>query len=125
MRPRPWLGALAFDAAAVLVFATAGRQSHDEGSGIGEIATISAPFLIGLAVGWAAVPGARRQPLVVRTGLGIWAATVVIGLVLRRTAWDRGVAASFVVVTAIVLGALLLGWRALWSITNRQRTIRS
>lgn len=122
---RPWLGALAIDVAAVLVFATAGRQSHDEGSGIGTILTIAAPFLLGLAVGWVITPRARRLPLGLHTALGTWASAVVVGLLLRRTLWDRGVALSFVVVTALVLGALLFGWRALWSLTGRRQTLHS
>lgn len=118
-------GALAIDAVAVLVFAVAGRQSHDDGSGPGLILTIAAPFLIGLAVGTAVLVASRRQPSTWSSGVVVWAATVVIGLVLRRIAWDRGVALSFVIVTTLVLGALLLGWRALWNATSRQRTIRS
>jgi hypothetical protein len=55
----------------------------------------------------------------------VWLAAVVVGLVLRRTVWDRGVAISFVIVTALVLGALLVGWRALWVFTHRQRAVQS
>jgi hypothetical protein len=32
-------------------------------------------------------------------------------MLLRNVAWDRGTAPSFVVVAAIALGVLLLGWR--------------
>ena len=42
-----------------------------------------------------------------------WAITSAGGLLLRRTLWDRGTATAFVVVTAVVLGMLLVGWRAL------------
>lgn len=125
MNARPWVGAMAIDAAAVLMFATAGRQSHDAGTGVGQILAIAAPFLIGLVVGWALVPGSRADPLATRTGVGIWLSTVAIGLALRRLAWDRGVALSFVIVTALVLAALLLGWRLIWAISSRPRTIRS
>ncbi len=120
-----WLGVLAIDTAAVLVFATAGRQSHEDGSGLSLILTIAAPFLIGLVAGTALIAATRRDPLALTSGAVIWVTTVVLGLLLRRLAWDRGTALSFVIVTTLVLGALLLGWRALWIASNRRRTIRS
>lgn len=122
---RPWMGALAIDVAAVLIFATAGRRSHDDGTGLVQLGGVAAPFLIGLAVAWALVPSVRRDPLSWRSGMAVWVATIVLGLALRRLAWDRGVALSFVIVTALVLGALIVGWRALWAIGEPRRTIRS
>ncbi len=41
----------------------------------------------------------------------IWAVTVIAGLLLRRFAFDDGTAPAFVIVTAVVLGVLLVGWR--------------
>jgi drug/metabolite transporter (DMT)-like permease len=123
--PTRWLGAIAADVAAVVVFAVAGRNAHDEGSGAGTVLTIAAPFLIGLLVGWIVIWRAGTEPTAPRTGIVVWVATVVVGLVLRRTVWDRGVAVSFVIVTALVLGALLVGWRALWVFAHRQREIQS
>jgi hypothetical protein len=55
----------------------------------------------------------------------VWLATVAMGLVLRRFVWDRGTAFSFVVVTTLVLGALILGWRAIWARAQRRGGIRS
>ena len=46
-------------------------------------------------------------------------------MLLRRVVWDRGTALSFVIVTTVVLGVLLLGWRWIWSLTGRRREIRS
>ena len=60
-----------------------------------------------------------------RAGVDVWLETVVIGMLLRRLVWDRGTAFSFIVVTTIVLGVLIVGWRAIWSITRRRREIRS
>lgn len=125
VRTTRWLGAIAADVAAVLVFAVAGRNAHDESSGAVTVLTIAAPFLIGLLVGWIISWRAGSTPTAPRTGVVVWAAAVVIGLVLRRTVWDRGVAISFVIVTALVLGALLVGWRVLWVFTHRQREIQS
>jgi hypothetical protein len=59
------------------------------------------------------------------TGVTVWLATVVIGLLLRRIVWDRGTAISFVIVATVVLGALLVGWRAIWAIAQRRRELQS
>jgi drug/metabolite transporter (DMT)-like permease len=125
VRPTRWLGAIAADVATVLVFAVAGRNAHDESSGAGTVLTIAAPFLVGLLVGWIVSRRAGSEPAAPRTGIIVWAATVVIGLVLRRTVWDRGVALSFVIVAALVLGALLVGWRALWVFAHRHGELKS
>jgi Protein of unknown function (DUF3054) len=124
-RRRPWLGALALDAAAVLVFATSGRQSHDGETSVGGILNVAAPFLIGLAAGTAVVVAARRSPLSWWGGLGSWAGTLVIGMLLRRLAWDRGTAPSFVVVAAVALAVLFFGWRIIWASVGARRAVRS
>ncbi|QQS24076.1 MAG: DUF3054 domain-containing protein [Actinomycetota bacterium] len=105
------LAALA-DVAAVVVFVAFGRRSHDEANSVTGILGVAAPFLVGLVLGWA-LTRAARSPLAVTTGLAVWAVTVPAGMLLRRFAWDRSTAASFVIVAAIVLGALLVGWRAI------------
>ena len=98
------------DAACVVAFAALGRASHDEGSAVGGTLEVAAPFLVGGALGWAATRG-WREPLSVRTGAAAWAGALVVGMLLRNLAWDRGTAPSFVIVTAIVLGVLIVGWR--------------
>ena len=120
-----WAGAIAADVAAVVLFAAVGRNAHDESSGAAAVLTIAAPFLVGLLVGWMASPGVRSRPLAARTGVTIWLTTVAIGLLLRRTVWDRGTAISFVIVATLVLGALIVGWRALWVFAHRRRGLPS
>ena len=120
-----WFGAITADIAAVVLFAAAGRNAHDESSGRSAVMTIAAPFLVGLLVGWIASAGVRRHPLAVRSGVTVWLTTVVIGLILRRTVWDRGTAVSFVIVATLVLGALIVGWRALWVFAHRRRELPS
>ncbi len=100
------------DVLAVVLFVVLGRRSHDEGSTLSAIFGVAAPFLIGLAAGWV-VARAWRAPMALRTGVTVWAVTVVLGMVLRHWAWDRGTAASFIVVATLVLGTFLVGWRAL------------
>ena len=103
--------AAACDVVAVLLFVTLGRRSHDEGGNVvAGVVSVAAPFLIALAVGWVAAQ-AWRAPIAWRTGLVVWPVTVAVGMVLRRFAFDRGTATSFIVVASVATGLLLLGWR--------------
>jgi hypothetical protein len=102
--------AAALDTAVVILFVAIGRRNHDEGSAIGEVIRIAAPFLIGLGAGWV-VARAWRKPFELTTGVAIWVVTIGLGMVLRRTLFDRGTAWSFIVVATVFTGVLLLGWR--------------
>lgn len=113
--------AVGADAAAVLLFVVLGRSSHDEGGGIGATASVAAPFLIGLAAGWLSSPAARTSPFAVRSGVQVWLATVLVGVVLRWLAWDRGTAVSFVIVTAGFLALFMIGWRLVVTGATRPR----
>jgi len=105
--------AAVLDVVAVLAFVAIGRRSHDEsGSVMAGIAKVAAPFLIALVVGWV-VARAWRAPTTLGTVAVIWPVTVALGMVLRHTVFDKGTAASFVVVTAIVTFVFLFGWRAI------------
>ena len=119
MRAR-WI-ALFADVACVLVFVVLGRRSHDEGNGLMSALGVAAPFLIGLAIAWAASPAVRRNPRSLRAGVDVWLATAVIGVVLRWFAWDRGVAVSFVIVAVLFLGFFMLGWRVVSAGVSRPR----
>ncbi len=110
MTRRTW-AALAIDVVAVVLFVAIGRRSHDEsGSVVAGALGVAAPFLIGAAAGWL-VARAWRRPMAVATGGRIWATTVIVGLVLRRTVFDRGVAFAFVIVATITLAIFVIGWR--------------
>lgn len=100
------------DAALVLVFVALGRTSHEEGNVLAGTLSVAAPFLIALGLGWA-LARAWRQPLTLRTGVVVWMTTVVAGMVLRRTVFDRGTALSFIIVASVFTGAFLVGWRAI------------
>ena len=104
--------ATALDAASVLVFVTAGRRNHNEGMTVDGVITVAAPFLIALAIGWL-ISRAWRQPMNLRIGATIWVSTIIVGLLLRNLVFDRGIATSFIIVTALFLGAALLGWRVI------------
>ena len=113
--------AAALDAASIVVFAAVGVRSHEIDSGFGDVFTIAAPFLIGLAVGWL-VARAWDAPFAFRTGVIAWVATILVGMLLRRFVFDRGTAMSFVIVTTLFVGACLLGWRVVARVVSRRAT---
>jgi Protein of unknown function (DUF3054) len=114
------IAAAALDVASILVFVAIGRRSHDEsGSVVAGIAKVAAPFLVALAAGWM-IARAWRSPTTLATAAVIWLTTVTVGMVLRHTVFDRGTATSFVVVTAVVTGVLLFGWRAVANAVRRR-----
>ena len=108
--PRQAAAWLLLDVVAVIVFATVGRVSHDEGVTVGGVLHVAWPFAVGTALGWALSRAWSRPLDLVAVGVPVWAGTVVVGLLLRAVT-GAGVAASFVVVATLVLGAFLLGWR--------------
>jgi hypothetical protein len=101
--------ALVADAVLVVAFAATGRASHDSDVLAGLWQT-SWPFLAGLAGGWAITRAWRAPAAPVRTGLGVWAATLVLGMLLRAVS-GQGTALPFVIVAALTLLTLLVGWR--------------
>lgn len=110
--------AATFDTAAIVLFVAIGRRSHDEGNTVGGIVRVAAPFLIGLAAGWL-VARAWKAPTSTTTGMVIWPVTVAVGMVLRRFVFDDGTALSFIIVATLFIGALLIGWRALYRHQDR------
>lgn len=98
------------DAVLVAVFVLIGTRNHDTNTGAGGVFSVAAPFLIGLTVGWLVVR-AWNQPTAVKTGVLVWIATVVVGVLLRRFAWDESSAGAFVVVATVFNAFTLVGWR--------------
>jgi|HigsolmetaAR201D_1030396.scaffolds.fasta_scaffold09107_4 hypothetical protein len=113
--------AVAADVMAVLLFVVLGRSSHDEATTLGGVLEVAAPFVIGVAAGWALTPEARSRPFRWQTGVGVWLATVVIGALLRWSVWDRSTALSFVLVAGAFLALFLVGWRLVVSGATRPR----
>lgn len=107
---RPIQVAAVIDVVAVLAFVVIGRNNHDEGSALSGVVKVAAPFLIALALGWVAAR-AWNSPMAVGTGIIIWLVTIVGGLVLRKVAFDGGIAAPFVIVASLFTLATLVGWR--------------
>ncbi len=99
------------DVVAVLLFAAIGRLSHAESADLLGLLSTAAPFLAGVALAWLARP-VHRVPASLTAGALVWAAAVVAGL-LVRLAFTRSLPLTFVLITAVSLGVLLLGWRGL------------
>ena len=94
------------DVVAVVVFVAIGRRNHNEGTALSGIIGVAAPFLIALGISWI---GLRtwREPFNRASMVATWVITVVIGLLLRRLVFDRGIATAFIIVATITLGVLL------------------
>lgn len=108
------------DAVLVLVFAVIGRASHGESPG-GFLIT-AWPFLVALLVGHvvaALLPARPRRPWSLSWGAVVWAVTVVGGLLLRVATGDTAQIA-FIIVTTLVLGVFLVGWRAAAAFLRRR-----
>ncbi|WP_091706113.1 DUF3054 domain-containing protein [Microbacterium sp. cf046] len=112
--------ALVADIALVLAFAAIGRASHDSDIFAGLWIT-AWPFLAGLAVGWIVTFAWRAPTAPVRTGLGVWAATVIVGMLLRAAS-GQGIAPAFIIVATLTLLVLLVGWRAVAALVTRVRS---
>jgi len=117
---RAAVAALATDALLVVLFAVIGRASHAEPLSPSGVAATAWPFLVSLGGGWLALLAWRAPARPVRTGLGVWAITVAGGMLLRAVT-GAGVAVPFVVVAAVTLLVLLVGWRLLVAGVRRRR----
>lgn len=121
--PKWAVAAFAVDVFFVLLFAFAGRQSHDSGPTL-VVLRIAWPFLVGLAVAWAVV--AWRRWSAVRAwpaGVIVWLGTYAIGMVLRGLTGE-GLAPAFLVVSILFLGLTLVGWRGYVSAKLHYRSKR-
>jgi hypothetical protein len=94
------------DVVAVVVFVAIGRRNHDGSTSFLNILGVAAPFLIALGASWI---GLRtwREPFNRASFVATWVITVIVGLLLRRVVFDRGIAMAFIIVAVITLGLLL------------------
>jgi len=112
--------ALAADVICILVFAIVGRSSHDESTNLTGVLHTAWPFLAGYLVGLLVSRG-WRAPLARPVAVTVWVSTVAVGMLLRVLT-GAGVQLSFVIVASIVLAAMLLGWRGVFSLVQRARS---
>jgi hypothetical protein len=118
-----WPVAVVADALSILVFASVGRANHHESAGAAGIWHTAWPFLLGAALGLVVTAIQRVSPTTIGAGVRVWVWTLVIGMVVRR-AIGGGTPVAFVIVAAVVLGALLVGWRAVFARIRRRRPRR-
>jgi len=119
--PRRIAIAAGADVLAVAVFVLIGRNNHHEDGGLGDALSVMAPFLIALAVGWAATRAWRNAYAPVPTGIQLWLITAAGGLLLRRFVFDRSTAMAFVIVGSVFLLAALVGWRMILEWVRERR----
>ena len=98
------------DVTCIVIFVVIGRRNHGETTDAAGSLRTAAPFLIALVGAWV---GARawRAPRALATGVVLWIVTTVVGLGMRSYVFGDGIATPFILVTAGVLGLLLVGTR--------------
>ncbi len=116
---RPVALAVAGDIVCVVVFCALGRRSHAEGLTLAGIAETAWPFLSGTLAGWLIARGWRAPTAIVPTGVIVWLATIVVGMLLRKAS-SQGVAVSFIIVASVVTALLLLGWRGVAALVRKR-----
>lgn len=102
----------ALDLLVVTAFVLTGRATHEEG--IASLGSLHAlwPFVLALATGWVAARSLHLPHAGLRAGGLLWLVTLFVGMGLRALS-GQGTALPFLIVATLVLGAGLLGWRAI------------
>lgn len=112
--------AVGLDVFVVVLFVAIGRRNHDESGAFTAVVETATPFLIGLVAGWLTAR-AWRHPTRLLTAIVIWPVTILVGMIVRNLAFDRGTATSFVVVATLFVGACLVGWRLVLRLVDQRR----
>jgi len=103
---------MAVDVALVVVFSIIGVLSHSE-SLASRLVPVMWPFLVACLVAWAIMLLRHRPVGTIGAGVFVWLVTAFGGLALRAAA-GGGTQFAFMVVTTVVTGLFLVGWRALF-----------
>ncbi|MFZ2261189.1 DUF3054 domain-containing protein [Luteococcus japonicus] len=103
--------ALALDLALVVLFSIIGVLSHSE-SLVSRLAPVVWPFLVACAVAWLILLWRHRPVGTLAAGVFVWLCTALGGLGLRAAA-GGGTQTAFIIVTLVVTGIFLVGWRLL------------
>ncbi len=117
---RTWLPVVA-DLGCVLVFAVAGKGSHEADASPWVVLAIAWPFAVSALLAHAALARAGRTTDRVRPeGVVVLGTTYVLGMVLRLVS-GRGLAVGFLVVALVFLALTMLGWRAVARLVAARR----
>ncbi|KAG2436547.1 hypothetical protein HYH02_011484 [Chlamydomonas schloesseri] len=106
------------DAAALLLFAAAGRSNHGEATQAVDALGTALPFIIGWFAtapflgGFGAEARKKGVPAAAATAAKCWAAGVPLGLVIRGLSRGYVPPVPFIGVSMAVTGVLLVGWRS-------------
>ena len=114
---------IVIDAALVVVFCIIGRLSHAEGI-FGDLPGLTNtiwPFLAALVAVHAVALLVRVDAARVVPGLLVWFVTLAGGMGLRGLS-GQGTAMAFVIVAAVTLAVLLIGWRVVNVFVQRSRS---
>lgn len=111
-------GSLVADALAVFLFVAIGLLQHGSPLTTVTVTWVGWTFAVGVLIGHLAIRSWRAPFALWPQGVFVWAITIVAAMALR-TLFGQGTETSFIVVTAIVLGVLMLGWRAIASFVTR------
>ena len=106
------LGALVGDLLIVLLFVGIGMIQHGTPLTSQNLLLVGWPFAVGVLLGHLAIRAWRAPFRLWPHGVFVWAITLATAMALR-TLFSAGTEVSFVIVTAVVTGVLMLGWRAL------------
>lgn len=113
------VGSLVTDALAVLLFVAIGLLQHGIGLTGSSLGLVAWPFLIGMLLGHLAIRSWRSPFSIWPHGVFVWAITIVAAMAIR-TLFGAGTEVSFIIVTAVVLGVFMLGWRAIARVVTRR-----
>lgn len=105
------LRALAYDIVCVLALVIIGTRNHNEDTGVSGVLFVATPFLISVVGSRLYAFTLKKGVLSVEDGVTVVLFTVAIGMILRRFLFNRGIAAAFIIVATLFLGATMLGWR--------------
>lgn len=105
------LGALVGDLLVVLLFVAIGFVQHGTPLTTQNLFLVGWPFAVGVLLGHLAIRAWRAPFRIWPHGVFVWAITLATTMALR-TLFSAGTEVSFIIVTAIVTGVLMLGWRA-------------
>ncbi|KAG2443853.1 hypothetical protein HXX76_002196 [Chlamydomonas incerta] len=113
------------DAAALLLFAAAGRSNHGEATQAADALGTALPFIIGwfatapLLGGFGADARKKGVPAAAATAAKCWAAGVPLGLVIRGLTRGYVPPVPFIGVSMAVTAVLLVGWRSALAATTK------
>ena len=104
------------DTLAVVVFAVLARLAHNTAEvpfNFLNVANTFWPFFLGLILGWILIWAKANSARKVSTGVVVWLATVIVGLVIWWLRNDAIPHWSFILVASVMSALLLLGWRTI------------